>query len=398
MSDAAEQYVKALTHPKVKGGARALLDAIAQLIPDGETTTPAIAIEDLAAKARQHRTTVWRHLPTLEGIGEIKVLDGDHSKPASYHLVHLTGAQPLTTAPLPLVGATPPRRPKKTPTEATPSLFDHSAEGAPRSGAVEPMLQIATSSQTMLQIATSWLGGVLKVLKIVLQIATRSVKRCCTLQRGRRAHLDLDLLDLDLEREVVDRARARGAPDFLDWWVATLLSPAPPWHVKTPRPVDRLRDGPLIRELLDRPIAFDNLQTLAALYWQIRSDGVTDSDWDWIAKSDHSITVFHRKIEFLVEERARLAAARETPAEDDVWQRILPRIEAKVTRHEFYTWFRSSALWHDGGDVIHVAGDTNDLAWVEKHHRAIVLEATHEVRPGARVEFIAIDVEDRKSG
>ncbi len=126
MSDAAKKCVDACTHPLVKGAALALLRAIADLIPEGQTTTPPVDIEDLAARARQHESTARRRRDLLVGIKEIRVLDGGQGRPgARYELVHLTGERPISPAPLPLVGAAPRRaRTPKPADPTTPTLFE----------------------------------------------------------------------------------------------------------------------------------------------------------------------------------------------------------------------------------------------------------------------------------
>ena len=48
MSGAAVDAVKGFTHPKVKGSARTLLEKIAEQIPEGQTMTPAMAMDDFA--------------------------------------------------------------------------------------------------------------------------------------------------------------------------------------------------------------------------------------------------------------------------------------------------------------------------------------------------------------
>ena len=205
--------------------------------------------------------------------------------------------------------------------------------------------------------------------------------------RSHTPHLDLDLSS---RSEVVDHTRARGAPEFLTWWIATFAAT-----------VDRLRDGPLIGELLESH-PFDDLQALAALCWRLPTDGVPGSDADWIARSNHSVVVFHRKIQFLANERDRLA--RERKAVENVWVHILDRIDAKVNRHELYTWFRPMTLVDDAGDVIRVAGPGPQAkaelhtAWIQKHYAAVVREAVEEVRPGARIEFVAEDIQRRQHG
>lgn len=120
MSGAAIAYVETLA---VKGSARDLLRIIAKQIPEGQTTTPILRIADLATEAHLHRRTVLKWVGELVESGEITVMDGGRGKKARFTLVHLTGARPLVTAPLPLradLRPVPPRRLD----EATLDLFD----------------------------------------------------------------------------------------------------------------------------------------------------------------------------------------------------------------------------------------------------------------------------------
>src|SRR5580704_1216867 len=103
MSQAAVDYVQACTHPKVKGGTRALFTAIAELVPDGQTTTPPLTVPELAAAAQYVERTTRTCRDVLVRIGEIKVHDGGQGSVARYEMVRLgTGARPMTNAPLPL--------------------------------------------------------------------------------------------------------------------------------------------------------------------------------------------------------------------------------------------------------------------------------------------------------
>ena len=110
MSEAAEQHVRTCTHPEVKGGTRTLLQAIAELIPEGQTATPAIAIGDLALAARPelHERTARTCRDVLESLGVVRVIDGGRGKVARYEMLQLTGARPIENAPLPAWGG---RRP-----------------------------------------------------------------------------------------------------------------------------------------------------------------------------------------------------------------------------------------------------------------------------------------------
>ena len=379
MSQAAEKHAKACTHPQVKGNARDLLDAIARLILEGETTTPAIAIADLAKLTRQHPRTAWNWLEVLRSIGVINVLDGGRGIKARYELVGLDGTRPLATAPLPLVGQTPPRR-KPANDSTTPNLFDEP----------QPLPNVWPYVGNVCKITIRWWAGVLKIFSKVWWWGQTYAKSPYVAPQTYGHTLETPTPHLDLSsssRSVeVDHTRARGAPEFLTWWIATFAQ-----HPKfrADSAVDRLRDGPLIRDRAHVP-PVEVLQPLARLFWDIQSDGVDKSNWDWIAKGNHSITVFHRKIEFLEEERDRLAAAaRDTPARDDVWARILKRIAVTVPTYEFRAWFGSSALHDDGGQTITVATDAGD--YIQRHYRDVVRAAVEEIRPGATVTFVAVE-------
>ncbi|HWQ00167.1 MAG TPA: chromosomal replication initiator protein DnaA [Vicinamibacterales bacterium] len=74
----------------------------------------------------------------------------------------------------------------------------------------------------------------------------------------------------------------------------------------------------------------------------------------------------------------------------NVWEQILSRIETKVNRHSFYTWFRPTSLVSDDGATVSVRVP-NILVrdWLEKHYAAVVREAVAEVgRAGAAVVFV----------
>jgi len=121
MSGAAKLFVDTLVHPKVKGAARAFLKAIAEHVPDGQTTTPPLTLPDLAAEAQYSERTAWTCRNVLEQHGVIKVHDGGQGKAARYELLGLTGARPAIVVPLPLVGRAKPRRTKIE--RSTPDLF-----------------------------------------------------------------------------------------------------------------------------------------------------------------------------------------------------------------------------------------------------------------------------------
>jgi chromosomal replication initiator protein len=79
---------------------------------------------------------------------------------------------------------------------------------------------------------------------------------------------------------------------------------------------------------------------------------------------------------------------------NNIWNLVLARIEAKVNRHSFYTWFRPTAFVTelDGGIRIRVP-NTVFRDWLTKHYSAVLQEALAEVeRPGSRIDFVTEDV------
>jgi chromosomal replication initiator protein len=78
----------------------------------------------------------------------------------------------------------------------------------------------------------------------------------------------------------------------------------------------------------------------------------------------------------------------------NIWDQVLARIEAKVNRHSFYTWFKPTAFVSDRDGSIRVrVPNALFRDWLTKHYAAVIEEALAEVqRPGAPVSFITEDV------
>jgi chromosomal replication initiator protein len=74
-----------------------------------------------------------------------------------------------------------------------------------------------------------------------------------------------------------------------------------------------------------------------------------------------------------------------------IWDQVLNRIETKVNRHSFYTWFKPTSFVADGGASITVrVPNTLFKDWLTKHYSVVLSEALTEVRrPGAAVLFVA---------
>ena len=59
-----------------------------------------------------------------------------------------------------------------------------------------------------------------------------------------------------------------------------------------------------------------------------------------------------------------------------IWDQVLSRVETKVNRHSFYTWFKPTALVNDNGTTIRVRVPNNLFRdWLTKHYAAVIEEA-----------------------
>ena len=77
----------------------------------------------------------------------------------------------------------------------------------------------------------------------------------------------------------------------------------------------------------------------------------------------------------------------------NIWEAVLARIETKVNRHSFYTWFKPTAFVADReGRLVVRVPNTLFRDWLTKHYSAVLEEALREVeRPGSSVEFVTDD-------
>src|SRR6478736_2686876 len=78
-------------------------------------------------------------------------------------------------------------------------------------------------------------------------------------------------------------------------------------------------------------------------------------------------------------------------AEMNLWDEILARIETKVNRHSFYTWFRPTTfVAEDRSSVTVRVPNSLFKDWLTKHYSGVITEATSELqRPSLLVNFIA---------
>jgi chromosomal replication initiator protein len=82
-----------------------------------------------------------------------------------------------------------------------------------------------------------------------------------------------------------------------------------------------------------------------------------------------------------------------------VWDKVLARIETKVNRYSYYTWFKNTSLLNDEGVSLSVrVSDPMVVDWLTKHYGGVLEEALVEVgRPGVRLTFIPESFELRES-
>jgi chromosomal replication initiator protein len=83
-----------------------------------------------------------------------------------------------------------------------------------------------------------------------------------------------------------------------------------------------------------------------------------------------------------------LASSRD---EMNLWDQILARIETKVNRHSFYTWFRPTTFVSEDRISVTVrVPNASFKEWLTKHYSGVITEAAHELRrPDLQVTFVA---------
>ncbi len=77
----------------------------------------------------------------------------------------------------------------------------------------------------------------------------------------------------------------------------------------------------------------------------------------------------------------------------NIWDQVLGRIETKVNRHSFYTWFKPTSFLADDGGAVRVRVPNGLFRdWLTKHYAAVMDEALAEVeRKGTAVTFVTED-------
>ena len=74
----------------------------------------------------------------------------------------------------------------------------------------------------------------------------------------------------------------------------------------------------------------------------------------------------------------------------NIWDEVLARIETKINRHSFYTWFKPTSFVADQGGTILVRVPNGLFRdWLTKHYSTVLNEALTELnRSAAVVSFI----------
>lgn len=81
------------------------------------------------------------------------------------------------------------------------------------------------------------------------------------------------------------------------------------------------------------------------------------------------------------------------PMSANIWDQVLARVESKVNRHSYFTWFKPTAFVGDDGRVITVRVP-NPLFkdWLTKHYAVVLEEALREAdRSDTTLNFLAAD-------
>src|SRR5258708_16908105 len=75
----------------------------------------------------------------------------------------------------------------------------------------------------------------------------------------------------------------------------------------------------------------------------------------------------------------------------NLWEQVLARVETKVNRHSFYTWFKpTSFVGEDRAGVTVRVPNALFKDWLTKHYSTVITESMAEVkRAGLTVNFVS---------
>ncbi len=77
-----------------------------------------------------------------------------------------------------------------------------------------------------------------------------------------------------------------------------------------------------------------------------------------------------------------------------VWDQVLSRVETKVNKHSYYTWFKPTSFLRDEGATVVVRVPNPHFSdWLTRHYGGILAEAFAEIgRPEASVSFMTVEM------
>ncbi len=77
----------------------------------------------------------------------------------------------------------------------------------------------------------------------------------------------------------------------------------------------------------------------------------------------------------------------------NIWDQVLARVETKVNRHSYYTWFKPTSFIADRGSGLDIRVPNRMFReWLNKHYSAVMSEALSEVhRQGCEIMFLSDD-------
>ena len=83
----------------------------------------------------------------------------------------------------------------------------------------------------------------------------------------------------------------------------------------------------------------------------------------------------------------------------NTWDQVLARVETKVNRHSFYTWFKpTSFIAEDGVSISVRVPNTLFKEWLTKHYAGVIAEALGEVKRGQLTIHFLADAQADPSG
>lgn len=83
-------------------------------------------------------------------------------------------------------------------------------------------------------------------------------------------------------------------------------------------------------------------------------------------------------------------------SQPNLWEQVLARIETKVNRHSYYTWFKPTLFGGESETCLRVVVPNALFKdWLAKHYAGVLAEALREIgRPELHLQFVADDKSD----